>query len=61
MKEININTTISVFNGINELPEEIQSLMQQAIETRKNAYAPYSKFRASLLVSFNLPLALNVN
>jgi cytidine deaminase len=52
MKEININTTISVFNGINDLPQVIQSLMQQAIEVRKNAYAPYSKFRvgAALLL-----------
>lgn len=50
MKEININTTISVFNGINELPEEIQSLMIQAIETRKNAYAPYSKFRVGAAI-----------
>lgn len=50
MKEININTTISVFNGINELPEEIQFLMHQAIETRKNAYAPYSKFRVGAAI-----------
>ncbi len=50
MKEININTKISVFNGINELPNEIQSLMNQAIETRKNAYAPYSKFRVGAAI-----------
>ena len=50
MKEININTTISVFSGINELPIEIQSLMNQAIETRKNAYAPYSKFRVGAAI-----------
>jgi cytidine deaminase len=50
MKEININTTISVFNGINELPGEIQTLMNQAIETRKNAYAPYSKFRVGAAI-----------
>ena len=50
MKEININTTISVFNGINELPIDIQSLMLQAIETRKNAYAPYSRFRVGATI-----------
>lgn len=50
MKEININTTISVFNGINELTQEIQSLMHQAIETRKKAYAPYSKFRVGAAI-----------
>jgi cytidine deaminase len=50
MKEININTTISVFNGINELTEEIQNLMSQAIETRKNAYAPDSNFRVGAAI-----------
>jgi cytidine deaminase len=52
MKEITINTTISAFNTINDLPNDVQSLMNQAIETRKNAYAPYSKFRvgAALLL-----------
>ena len=50
MKEIKINTTISVFNGIPDLPLEIQSLMNQAIETRKNAYAPYSRFRVGAAI-----------
>jgi cytidine deaminase len=50
MKEINITTKIEVFEGINELPIEIQSLMQQAIETRKNAYAPYSRFRVGAAI-----------
>lgn len=50
MKEITINTTISVFNGIPDLPLEIQSLMNQAIEARKNAYAPYSKFRVGAAI-----------
>jgi cytidine deaminase len=50
MKEININTTISVFSRINELPIEVQSLMHQAIKTRRNAYAPYSKFRVGAAI-----------
>jgi len=50
MKEIYISTTISVFNGINEIPSEIQSLMNLAIEARKNAYAPYSKFRVGAAI-----------
>jgi len=50
MKEININTTISVFNEMSDLPNDIQSLMHQAIETRKNAYAPYSKFRVGAAI-----------
>jgi cytidine deaminase len=50
MKEINITTKIEVFNGINELSEEIQSLMNLAIKTRKNAYAPYSRFRVGAAI-----------
>lgn len=50
MKEITIKTTISVFDGVADLPTEIQSLMHHAIETRKNAYAPYSKFRVGAAI-----------
>ncbi len=50
MKEITINTNFSVFDSISELPTEIQSLMQQAIEVRKNAYAPYSHFRVGAAI-----------
>jgi cytidine deaminase len=52
MKNITINTEFSVFETVQELPQEIQNLMEQAIEMRKKAYAPYSKFRvgAALLL-----------
>jgi cytidine deaminase len=50
MNEIKIETTIKVFNGIAELPSEVQSLLFQAIETRKNAYAPYSNFRVGAAI-----------
>ncbi|WP_395045354.1 cytidine deaminase [Flavobacterium sp.] len=50
MKEINITTHIAVYNNINELSFTVNSLMQQAIETRKNAYAPYSKFRVGAAI-----------
>ena len=45
MKQIEIRTSFTVYQSLDELPQEIQSLMQQAIAVRKNAYAPYSKFK----------------
>lgn len=52
MKDIIISTQFSVFESVQELPNEIQNLMTQAVAVRKNAYAPYSKFRvgAALLL-----------
>ena len=52
MKNITINTQLSVFETLQELPQDVQDLMHQAIEIRKKAYAPYSKFRvgAALLL-----------
>jgi cytidine deaminase len=52
MKEINITTSFTLFDNLNELPSEIQDLMNQAVEIRKKAYAPYSKFKvgAALLL-----------
>ena len=53
MKEINITTTFKVFEDQTQLPENIQSLMQQAIEIRKKAYAPYSHFRVGAAIALD--------
>lgn len=50
MKEINISTTFLAYDSINDLPSEIQLLMNKAVEIRKNAYAPYSKFRVGAAI-----------
>src|SRR6476660_7194138 len=50
MKEIKIETKLTVFETVQELPTEIQSLMEQAVSVRKNAYAPYSKFRVGAAI-----------
>ncbi|QTD37321.1 cytidine deaminase [Polaribacter batillariae] len=55
MKKIEITTQAIVFKNISELPKEDEMLMRKAIEARKNAYAPYSKFNvgAALLLENN--------
>ena len=45
MNKIEITTSFFVFKSIEELPNDVSDLMQKAIEIRKNAYAPYSKFK----------------
>jgi cytidine deaminase len=52
MKKITITTDFDVFDTVQELPKDIQNLMQEAVIIRKKAYAPYSKFNvgAALLL-----------
>jgi cytidine deaminase len=44
MKEIKIESTLYVFENLEELPKEVSVLMQKALEARDKAYAPYSNF-----------------
>ena len=50
MKEITITTQFKVFDSVQELPNDIQDLMTQAIEVRKNAYAPYSNYKVGAAI-----------
>jgi cytidine deaminase len=53
MKELHLTTTFKVFEDQTQLPENIQSLMIQAIEIRKKAYAPYSHFRVGAAIALD--------
>lgn len=44
MKKIKIESFLEVYPSMEELPETILSLMENAITAREKAYAPYSKF-----------------
>ena len=50
MKEITINATFTAFDDMQELPADVFALMEQAIEVRKKAYAPYSSFRVGAAI-----------
>jgi len=50
LKKINVNTTFSVYESIDELDNSTKELMLQAVEIRKQAYAPYSKFRVGAAI-----------
>ena len=55
MKEIKIESKFTVYDSLDELPEEVSFLMRKAVEVRQNAYAPYSEFYvgAALLLDNN--------
>ena len=44
MREVKLESTLYVYDDLNELPDSVVELMQEAIKARENAYAPYSKF-----------------
>ncbi|PJB13385.1 MAG: cytidine deaminase [Flavobacteriales bacterium CG_4_9_14_3_um_filter_40_17] len=50
MKKIKISTNFDIYQSLNDLPSEEFELMRQAIEARKEAYAPYSKFSVGAAV-----------
>lgn len=50
MKSLNITCNLEVYDSCEELSQEVQDLMDQAIEARDKAYAPYSKFKVGAAV-----------
>ncbi|RCS27679.1 cytidine deaminase [Polaribacter sp. WD7] len=50
MHKIQVSTSVTIFNDISELQKEDLLLMNKAIEARKKAYAPYSKFNVGAAI-----------
>ncbi len=50
MKEVKIETKLFVYDNLEELPENIQSLMNEASKARQKAYAPYSQFNVGTAI-----------
>jgi cytidine deaminase len=50
MENISIISTFTAFGSVNELPEDVKTLMQQAVAVRQKSYAPYSKFHVGAAV-----------
>ena len=51
MKKIDVVASATIFESVSELPSNVQELMEKAIEARKKAYAPYSKFNVGVALS----------
>lgn len=50
MENISIISTFTAFGSVNELPEDVKTLIQQAVAVRQKSYAPYSKFHVGAAV-----------
>uniref|UniRef100_UPI00404778F6 cytidine deaminase n=1 Tax=Mariniflexile sp. TaxID=1979402 RepID=UPI00404778F6 len=50
MKELKIESTLFIFDTIEELPNDVMSLMKKAFEARDKAYAPYSNFHVGAAI-----------
>lgn len=50
MKPVTITSRLEVYDSVDELEEDLKSLMLQAHEARDNAYAPYSNFKVGAAI-----------
>ena len=50
MKEIKLDVNFKVYPSIDDLELSMKGLMLKAVEVRKDAYAPYSKFRVGAAI-----------
>nr|WP_297309865.1 cytidine deaminase [uncultured Flavobacterium sp.] len=50
MREIKLDVNFKVYPSVDNLEESVKALMLKAVEARKKAYAPYSKFRVGAAI-----------
>ncbi|WP_037319112.1 cytidine deaminase [Salegentibacter sp. Hel_I_6] len=53
MKPLKVTSNFEVYDSIEELPQDIQTLMRKAISTRDDAYAPYSQFKVGAALALD--------
>ena len=58
MKPIKVETTFYAFDLIEDLPEDVQQLMETAVKARLKAHAEYSKFAVGAAVLLDNGLSL---
>ena len=61
MKEIKKESILYIYESLDELPRSVLNLMNDAVEARKKAYAPYSQFQvgAAILLDNNMVVTGN--
>ncbi|WZL87917.1 cytidine deaminase [Salinimicrobium sp. 3283s] len=50
MKKITISADLAVYENNAELPDDVQKLMQEAIDAREKSYSPYSQFKVGAAI-----------
>ena len=50
MKPLTITSRLEVYDSIDEVPQDIQELMDKAVDVRDTAYAPYSRFKVGAAI-----------
>ncbi len=53
MKTVKLETVMHVYDGRDELPEELRSLLRQAEQAAERAYAKYSHFQVGAAILLN--------